>query len=93
MAGFWQRVRGRTRVIALERCRSNREVSGMVEVWIPKKLLTHRVDEFRQSENGPCLVLDLPPGHRIDELRGFADYVNLEATVVSEALPIEEATE
>ena len=53
-------------------------VTGQVEAWIPKALLSWRSHEWRYRDGRPYLWLQLPGGQRIEEeLRGTLDYLRL----------------
>ena len=72
---------GMMRVIVNERRSVIRPemVTGQVEAWIPKALLSWRSHEWRYQGGKPYLWLHLPLGRRIqDELRGTQDYLLLQ---------------
>ena len=53
-------------------------VTGQVEVWIPKALLSWRSHEWRYREGRPYIWLQLPGGKRIEnELKTTRDYLLL----------------
>ena len=66
-------------VVDERRSRIRREmVTGQVEAWVPKPLLSWRSHEWRYRDGRPYLWLQLPDGKRIqDELKTTLDYLLL----------------